>query len=117
MVRIRGAAEHSRRLKRIMGAGLAREVGEGLFAAGKLIQADARAGADTSVAGTIEIARTGPLKVEVSSGAPDAATQEFGTSQAAAQPFMEPAAARNRAKAVELVGASVSALVSQSKGA
>ncbi|MGV3481501.1 MAG: HK97-gp10 family putative phage morphogenesis protein [Sphingobium sp.] len=139
MVRIRGAAEHSRRLKRIMGAGLAREVGEGLFAAGKLIQADARdsitegsvsgdqhvpsrpgepPNADTHrLSDNIELVQPQPLRVEVSSNAPYSADLEFGTSKMAARPFMKPAATRRRDEAVRLVREQVSALIRKSKGA
>lgn len=139
MVRIRGAMEHSRRLKRIMGTGMEREVGKALFAAGNLIQVDAQLSitdgavsgkghvpsrpgeapnADTHLlADNIETVQPKPLLVEVSSNAPYSAELEFGTSKMAARPFMGPAAARKRKEAVQLVRDHVAAVVRKSKGA
>jgi HK97 gp10 family phage protein len=131
--------EHSRRLKRIMGTGMEREVGKALFAAGNLIQVDAQLSitdgavsgkghvpsrpgeapnADTHLlADNIETVQPKPLLVEVSSNAPYSAELEFGTSKMAARPFMEPAAARKRKEAVQIVRDHVAAVIRKSKGA
>lgn len=105
MVRIRGAMEHSRRLKRIIGTGMEREIGKALFAAGQLIQQEAQlsitAGAvsgknhepskpgeppnaDTHLlADNIEVVQSSKLSVEVSSNAPYSAALEFGSKRTA----------------------------------
>ena len=140
MVRVRGAMEHSRRLKRMMGTGLEREIGKGLFAAGNLIQNEAQLSITTGSTGAegkhvpskpgdppnddtglladnIETVQPAPLRVEVSSNAPYAAALEFGTSKMAERPYMRPAAARKRKEAVQLVQDHVNAAIRKSKGA
>jgi len=130
--------EHSRRLKRIIGTGMEREIGKALFAAGDLIKVDAQLSitegavsgkghvpsnpgeppnADTHLlSDNIEVTQPAALRVEVSSNAPYSSELEFGTSKIAARPFMGPAAARKRREAVELVRNHVAAVVRRSKG-
>lgn len=138
MIRIRGAMEHSRRLKRITGGGLEREVGKALYAAGDLIKVDAQISitsgavsgknhvpsapgdapnADTHLlADNIEVVQPAPLRIEVSSNAPYSGALEFGTSKMEARPFMGPAANRQRKAATKLVRDHVSLVVRRSKG-
>ncbi|PTQ13733.1 hypothetical protein CLG96_00155 [Sphingomonas oleivorans] len=116
MARIRGAGAHSARLKRLAGPDAVRRIGSAIFAAGKAIRAEAQAsvlaGAGSGappdvdagrIAGVIETAQLGPLKVEISSNAPRAADLEFGTSGMAARPYMRPAAERLRSRATAMV--------------
>ncbi|MBH0112713.1 HK97 gp10 family phage protein [Novosphingobium sp. YJ-S2-02] len=107
-----GAKAHAARLRKLRGERMVREVGKALFAAGEMIQTEAQisitAGAvsgkkhvasapgeppnnDTGVlANNIETNQVAPLVVEVSSNAPYAAAQEFGSEREAgrtARPF------------------------------
>lgn len=125
MVKITGEAKVRRRLRGLISAAAERRVGAALFAGGHLIQTEAQLsitrGAvsgkghvpsapgeppnqDSGVlANNIETAQTGPLKVEVSSNAPYAAVQEFGSSKQAERPYMRPAAAAKRKEVARLV--------------
>ena len=107
-----GAKAHIARLKKLSGPAMTREVGKALFNGGERIQVEAQtsitAGAvsgkkhkpsapgdppnnDTGVlANNIETVQIAPLVVEVSSNAPYAAAQEFGSERKAgrtARPF------------------------------
>jgi HK97 gp10 family phage protein len=55
----------------------------------------------------IETTQTAPLKVEVSSNAPYAAADEFGTSAMAERPYMRPATQRKKAEVIALVKGAV----------
>lgn len=136
MARIRGAKEHSRRLARLQGSGVEREVGSALFAAGNLIQVEAQISittgavsgaqhvpskpgeppkADTHrLADNIETLQVKPLVVEVSSNAPYSADLEWGTSKMGERPFMRPARAKKIKEARELVVRGMGRLVSDS---
>lgn len=125
MARVRGAQEHSRRLRRMRGAGAERFIGQALFAAGEMIQVEAQLSitrgavsgknhvpskpgeppkADTHrLSDNIETVQPRPLRVEVSSNAPYAAELEFGTSKMAARPYMKPAVDKMRPEATALV--------------
>lgn len=125
MSRVIGAKAHSARLRRMTGPAMTQAVGAALYAGGNLIEIEAEhsitAGSasgkghvpsapgqppnrDTGVLdGNIETARTGPLKVEVSSNAPYALALELGTSRMEERPYMRPATAKRRAEAVQLV--------------
>lgn len=122
---IRGADAHRRRLRAIRGAPMVRAVTQAIFAAAQDLAVDASLSitrgavsgkghvpsapgeppnADTHVlARSIEATSTGPLTAEASANAPYAAAQEFGTSALPERPYMRPAAARERPKAVKLV--------------
>ena len=100
-----GAKAHAARLRKLSGEHMVRQVGKALFAAGEMIQVEAQisitAGAvsgkkhepskagdppnnDTGVlANNIETVQVAPLVVEVSSNAPYAAAQEFGSERKA----------------------------------
>lgn len=63
---------------------------------------------DTGIlAGNIRVSKQGPLHTRVSSEAPYAAFQEFGTSRMAARPYMAPALQKNRADIVRDVAKAV----------
>lgn len=111
--RLKGLDAHIRRLKRLAGTEMEREVGKVLFAGGEMIQTEAQLsitrGAvsgrhhvpsrpgeppnqDAGVlAGNIETVQKSRTLVEVSSNAPYAADLEFSTSKMAARPYMAPA--------------------------
>jgi HK97 gp10 family phage protein len=137
-VRISGVKAHIAHVKAITGPEAIREVGQALYAGGQKIEVDAEisitAGSvsgknhvpslpgqppnrDTGVLdGNIETTQVAPLKVEVSSNAPYAAALEVGTSKMAARPYMEPAAAKNRAEVTKMVRDAVSRVVQRTGG-
>ena len=128
-MKIKGDKAHLARLKRISGIAMVQEVGKALFVAGTMIEIDAELSISAgSISGaghipskpgeppkrdtghldnTIETRQVAPLKVEVSSNAAYSAALEFGTSRAAARPFMRPAAPRKRKEAEKLVAQAV----------
>jgi hypothetical protein len=136
MGRLIGRKAHVARLKRLTGAGMEREVGKALFAAGNRIQVAAQIsiteGAvsgkehvpsrpgeapnqDTGVLGNnIETVQIEPLLVEVSSNAPYSAALELGTSRMEARPFMAPARDRERRNAEQLVAQAVKRVMARS---
>jgi phage gpG-like protein len=65
------------------------------------------------LAGNIEAVSTGPLKAEVSSNAPYAAAQEFGSQKQnlPERPYMRPATAQERPGAIAKVAAAVDKVV------
>lgn len=123
MTVIRGIDEHRRRLQRLRGPAMIEPVTRAVFAAAQDLAVDAslsitrgavsgknhvpsRPGtppnADTGrLHGQIEATSTGPLTAEVSSNAPYAAAQEFGSESQnlPERPYMRPAAKRARPKA------------------
>jgi hypothetical protein len=131
MPRITGAAATSKRLKELAGDRAIRVLSRAVFAAGERIQVAAQIsiteGAvsgkahvpsapgsppnnDSGVlANNIETTRdaSNPLRVLVASTAPYAADQEFGNSRLPPRPYMAPAAARERAAVVEIIGRAV----------
>lgn len=134
MPKITGAAATSKRLKGLVSGRAIRTLSKAVFAAGERIQVAAQIsiteGAvsgkahvpsapgtppnnDTGVlANNIEttLDESNPLRVLVSSSAPYAADQEFGNSRLPPRPYMAPAAARERAAAVEIIGRAVSSV-------
>lgn len=124
---LKGADAHRRRLRAIRGAAMVRKVTQAVFAAAQDLAVDAAlsitAGAvsgknhepsapgsppnaDTHVlARNIEATSTGPLKAEASSNAPYAAAQEFGSESQGLpeRPYMRPATARERPRAVKRI--------------
>lgn len=124
MTTIRGAEAHKRRLRKLRG-GMIRPVTQAVFASAKDLEVDAALSitkgsvsgrghvpskpgeppsADTQVLSrNIEAVSTGPLKAEVSSNAPYALALEFGTSTVAERPYMRPATARERPRAVKRI--------------
>lgn len=126
------AKRHQDRLRR-MAQRTPRQVAAALYGAGQLIELDAeRSITAGSVSGVnhvpsapgqppnadtrfldsnIETRIGGPGLVLVESLAPYSAALEFGSSRAAARPFMRPATERNRTKVVELVGDAVNITV------
>jgi len=124
MTTIRGAEAHRRRLRKLRG-GMVRPVTQAVFAAAQDLAVDASLSitrgsvsgkghvaskpgeapnADTQVLSrNIEAVSTGPLKAETSSNAPYALALEFGTSTIAERPYMRPAAARERPRAVKRI--------------
>lgn len=129
MPRITGAKEHSRKLRRMTGAGAERFIGQALFVGGETIQVEAQisitkgavsgAGhvaslpgqapnADTHrLADNIETVQPAPLRVEVSSNAPYSAALEFGSSKVGERPFMRPAVAAKRKEVTELIAKAI----------
>lgn len=129
MTRIRGAKEHSLRLKRMRGTGAVRVIGQALFEGGEAIQVEAQISLTTgAVSGAnhvpskpgeppnedtgrlgdnIETVQPSPLRVEVSSNAPYALPLELGTSKMAARPYMGPAARKMRPQVVRKVRAAI----------
>lgn len=127
MTTIRGIEQHKRRLRKLRGAAMVRPVTQAVFAAAQDLAVDASLSitkgavsgkghvpsapgeppnADTHVlARNIEAVSTGPLKAETSSNAPYAAAQEFGSASQnlPERPYMRPAAARERPKAVKRI--------------
>lgn len=127
MTTIRGIDEHRRRLQRLRGPEMIRPVTQALFAAAQDLAVDAalsitrgsvsgknhvpsRPGEppnnDTGVlARNIEATSTGPLAAEVSSNAPYAAAQEFGSEKLnlPERPYMRPAAKKARPKAIKRI--------------
>jgi HK97 gp10 family phage protein len=138
MVKIRGQAKHTARLKRMTGARMVDEVGKALFAAGSMIEIEAEISITRgSVSGknhvpsrpgeppnrdtgqldnSIETNRVEPLKVEVSANAPYAAALEFGTSKMRERPFMRPAVKAKGDEAQRLVSRAVDRVITQSGG-
>lgn len=131
MPKITGAAATSKRLKGLVGDRAIRTLSKAVFAAGERIQVAAQIsiteGAvsgkahvpsapgtppnnDSGVlANNIETTRdaSNPLRVLVASTAPYAADQEFGNSRLPPRPYMAPAAVRERAAVVEIIGRAV----------
>lgn len=162
--RMIGAKAHVARLRKLAGEQMVRDVGKALFAAGEMIQREAQisitTGAvsgkkhqpsklgeppnnDTGVlANNIETTQVAPLVVEVSSNAPYAAAQEFGSerkagkaarsfseksgkqgpvqiefgdSKTAARPYMAPARDAKRTEVTQLVRQAVNRAIRKSK--
>jgi len=135
MAKMTGATAHLRRLQRLRGPAMIEPVTRALFGAAQDIQIDAQisitAGAtsgknhvaslapdppnnDTGVlANNIEAKVVEPLKAEVSSNAPYAAAQEFGSDAAnlPERPYMRPAAAKGRPEARKRVVDAVAKVV------
>lgn len=125
MTKITGIDKHKRRLRKLRGPAMVRPVTQAVFAAAQDLAVDAALSitkgavsgkshvpsspgeppnADTHVLDrNIEAVSTGPLKAETSSNAPYAAAQEFGTSHLPERPYMRPATARERPKAVRRI--------------
>jgi len=136
VVKITGREKHLKRLNRMRGPEMVREVGKALFAAGNMIQVEAQISITAgSISGKghipskpgeppnrdtgdldmkIETAMTAPLKVEVSSNSDHAVPMEVGTSKVAARPYMAPAAAKKREEATNLVRKAVDKVIQQS---
>lgn len=130
MVKVTGGGGFSTKLGRFASAEAKQRVGQALFVAGNMIEAEAgrliTAGSvsgknhvpsapgeppnnDTGVlARNIETVQVQPLKVEVSSNAPYASALEFGTSKMQARPYMGPATLLKKDEAVELVARAIS---------
>jgi HK97 gp10 family phage protein len=133
MVSIRGWAQARRKLQRLRGPEMVKEVGAALFAGGSLIQTDAQhsitqgsvsgkghvpsrpgdpPNADThALDRQIETVQMGPLSVQVQSNDPKSKFLEYGTSRMAARPYMGPAEARNHAQVVLLVRQAVNRVI------
>lgn len=132
-VTIKGAKEHSDRLKRIA-QGVNAAVVRALYAAGQQIEIEAeRSITEGSVSGKFHvpsnpgeppnantrhldtniettIVSEDPPRVNVTSHAEYSAALEFGTSKMAERPFMRPATAKKKGAAVALVTAAVNKL-------
>lgn len=130
MTKLQGADKALRRLRRLNSPAAERRVGKALFAAADALAVDAALSiTEGSVSGkghipsspgetpsadthlldrSIEAVQTGVLEAEVSANAPYAAPLEFGSSKAAARPFMAPAAERIRPKAAKFVAEAIS---------
>lgn len=128
------AKSHSDRLKR-MAQRTPQEVARALYSAGQLIELDAeRSITAGSISGAnhipsapgqppnadtrfldsnIETEIGGPGVVTVTSKANYSAFLEFGSSRAAARPFLRPATERNRRKVVELVGDAINITINR----
>ncbi len=122
---MKGARAHIRRLEALAGATTRKEIGAALFAAGELIQVEAQTSISRgSVSGRghvpapvgqppnyntgvlsdgIVTTQPGELRVRVSSEAPYAAYQEFGTSKMGARPYLRPARDKKKKDAQALV--------------
>lgn len=120
MVKITGAEEHKRRLRRIRGPRMVNAITQALYKTAQDIQVDAQIsismGAvsgknhepsvapdppnnDSGVlAGNIEAAVVGPLKAETSSNAPYALAQEMGSEKLGLpeRPYLRPALKKNQ---------------------
>ena len=125
MPKITGGKAFRARLARITSDDGRRQIGAALFAAGGLIEDEAKgsimAGSQSgkghvaSLPGqppnndtqhlhdNIETVQVDPLHVEVSSNASYSAALEFGTSKMAERPFMRPATAQSRKEITALV--------------
>jgi HK97 gp10 family phage protein len=137
MPRITGRNGVTVRLNRIASEETVRKVGAALFAGGEEIRAEAvhlitkgsvsgkghiaslpgePPNRDTGILDThIETTQPAPLRVEVSSNAPYAADDEFGTSKMEERPYMRPATNRKRQNVVEGVRAAVNEAIKASK--
>lgn len=140
MATVRGADAHLKRLRKMRGPAMVRQVSKALLASAIDLANDAALSitrgavsgrghvpsapgeppnADTHVlSNNIEGALVGPLKAETSSNAPYAAAQEFGDegSNLAERPYMRPAANRQREKAQARVVAVVRQVIGASRG-
>lgn len=127
MTRVTGIEQHKRRLQKLRGPAMIRPVTQAVFASAQDLAVDASLSitrgsvsgknhvpsapgeppnADTQVLSrNIEAVSTGPLKAEASSNAPYAAAQEFGSEKQnlPERPYMRPAAARERPRAVKRI--------------
>lgn len=136
MTRVIGHEAHKRRLRKLRGSAMVRPVTQAVFAAAQDLAVDASLSitrgsvsgkghvpsspgeppnADTQVLSrNIEAVSTGPLKAETSSNAPYSLALEYGTSKMAERPFMRPAAARERPKAVKRIVDAVNKVIRNS---
>lgn len=132
-MKIKGADSHIKRLKRLSGAAMTREVGKAIYAAADMHAVDAALSITTgAVSGKNHVAsapgnppsadthqldrsihaeKTGQLTAKSVADAPYAVDLEKGTSKVAERPFMRPAAQRVKPKAVELVREAVKRVV------
>lgn len=114
MASMTGNKQLTAKLRRLSDQRMVKRVGKALFAAGERIQVEAQnsitAGSQSGenhkpseapdppnnnsgvLANNIETVQVAPLVVDVSSRAPYAAVQEFGSSKQEARPYMRPAA-------------------------
>lgn len=134
---MKGLRAHQKRLKTLASPAMTREIEKALFAAGQMIESEARLSItrgsvsgkghvpsrpgeppmnDTGVlAGAIETAKAGVLRVHVSSNAPYSAPLEFGSSRAAARPFLRPARDKQRPAVKALVEDAMNRIVKRSR--
>ncbi|QEH79943.1 HK97 gp10 family phage protein [Sphingomonas sp. C8-2] len=128
-MKITGAKAHKARLGRIRGGAMVREVGKAIYVAADMIAVEAAISITTgAVSGknhvpskpgeppnadthfldrSIGVEQFQPLKAKVVAYAPYAEALEFGTSDVAPRPFMEPATRKMRPKARRLVAEAV----------
>lgn len=138
MTKIRGVEKHKGRLRKLRGPAMIRPVTQAVFASAQDLAVDAGLSitqgavsgknhvasapgeppnADTHVLDrNIEAVSTGPLKAETSSNAPYGAAQEFGDEgrNLPERPYMRPAAARQRPRAVKRIVDAVNKVIRSS---
>lgn len=134
---MKGARAHIRRLQALAGSTTRKEIGAALFAAGELIQVEAQTSIsrgsvsgrghvpapvgqppnyDTGVLSDgIITTQPAELRVRVSSEAPYAAYQEFGTSRMGARPYLRPARDKMKPQAKRLVEQALNRAVKRSR--
>lgn len=135
--KFKGLNAHRKRLKALASPAMTREIEKALFAGGQLIESEAKSsisrGAvsgkghvpskpgdppnyDSGVlSNNLETAKAGVLRVTVSSNAPYSAPLEFGSSRAAARPFLRPARDKQRAAVKALVEDAMNRIVKRSR--